>query len=235
MPYFYGDNPAGWIRQCDPYFELSNIPEYMKVKLATAYISSRADIWLRGTGILSQHTLPTWSELCTRITDRFGEISSFDAMEQFQSLQQIGGVTPYSDKFEENLVLLKKDNPYLQEPFFIASFVRGLKQDIKHFVKCHQPKTLLDASWYARQLEQVDQPKKLQLSVPPRTSYSKPSSWKPPLPSVDKQSTSATTPPREPRKCYFCKENWHFGHKCKTSKSFTSSQGHCEGKRTDAV
>ena len=104
--------------------------------------------------------LLTWLQFCALITNRFGEVSSFDAMEQFQSPHQVSTVAQYIDQFEKSMVLLKKDNLYFEEPFFIASFVRGLKQDIKHFVKCHQPKKLLDAYWYARQLEQVEPPNK---------------------------------------------------------------------------
>lgn len=59
MPYFDGENPLGWIRQSDRYFELSYTPENLKVKIATAYMSGRADTWLRETGILLQATLPS--------------------------------------------------------------------------------------------------------------------------------------------------------------------------------
>lgn len=116
-----------------------------------------------------QKPLPTWQQFCAMVLNRFVEVSSFDAMEQFQFLHQTASVSQYIDQFEESMVLLKKDNPYLEDPFFIASFVRGLKQDIKHFVKCHRPKKLLDAYWFARQLEQVEPPKKLQLTLPTET------------------------------------------------------------------
>ncbi|KAG2604237.1 hypothetical protein PVAP13_4NG055900 [Panicum virgatum] len=150
MPYFNGDNPSGWIRRCDRYFELSIIPDHMKVKIALAYITGKADTWLRGTGIMLNTALPQWPEFCTMVLNMFAEISLFDAMEKFQNLQQLFTVSQYIDLFEEAMILLKKDNPYLEEPFFLASFVRGLKPDIKHFVKCYQPKKLLDAYWYAR-------------------------------------------------------------------------------------
>lgn len=179
MPYFYGDNPACWIHQCGRYFKLSSTPEYLKVKIATAYITGHDDTWLRGSGIILQQPLPSWSQFCVMVTNRFGEISSFDAMEQFQALQQVSSVAQYIDQFEESMVLLKKDNPYLEEAFFIASFVRGLKTDIKHLVKYHQPKKLLDAYWYARQLEQVEPPKKLQVTLPGnRPSLNRNGGWK---------------------------------------------------------
>lgn len=77
-------------------------------------------------------------------------------MDKFQSLQQAHTIAQYIDQFEENLVLLKRDNPYLQKSFSIASFIRDHKPDFKQFVIFHQPQTLMNAYWYARHLEQVE-------------------------------------------------------------------------------
>lgn len=48
---FEGDNPLGWIRQCDKYFELAKVPEENRSDLAVSYMIGRVDklaarIWI---------------------------------------------------------------------------------------------------------------------------------------------------------------------------------------------
>lgn len=53
FPVFEGDNPLGWIRQCDKYFELARVPEENRSDLAVSYMTGRADNWPRGSGLLA--------------------------------------------------------------------------------------------------------------------------------------------------------------------------------------
>lgn len=100
----------------------------MKVKIASAYITGRADTWLRGTGILLLHHFSSWKHFCTMLSDRFGEVSTYQVTDQFQSLEQTHSINQYIDKFEESLVLTKRDNPNLQDLFSSLSLSRPWNQ-----------------------------------------------------------------------------------------------------------
>jgi hypothetical protein len=52
FPRFEGDNPVGWIRQCEKYFQMAAAPEEYKVYLAQLYFVRKVDVWLRGSGLL---------------------------------------------------------------------------------------------------------------------------------------------------------------------------------------
>jgi hypothetical protein len=74
-------------------------------------------------------------------------------MEQFQQLKQNTTINLYIDSFEEWMTAMKRDHRYLPELFFTLRFLSGLKDTIKHAVKCHKPPDLRSAYWYARQEE----------------------------------------------------------------------------------
>uniref|UniRef100_A0ACD5Y3G3 Uncharacterized protein n=1 Tax=Avena sativa TaxID=4498 RepID=A0ACD5Y3G3_AVESA len=54
FPRFDGDNPVGWIRQCEKYFQMAAAPEEYKVHLAQLYFIGPADVWLRRSGLHKQ-------------------------------------------------------------------------------------------------------------------------------------------------------------------------------------
>lgn len=70
-------------------------------------------------------------------------------------MKQTSTVQEYITKFEEFMGLVKRDNPFLQDSYFITSFVAGLQEPIQHHLQCHKPTTLTNAFWYARRLEQA--------------------------------------------------------------------------------
>lgn len=66
FPRFEGEDPVGWIRQCNKYFQMSGAPEEYKVSLDQLYIIGEADVWLRRSGLLKKKV--SWKEFCTEIT-----------------------------------------------------------------------------------------------------------------------------------------------------------------------
>jgi hypothetical protein len=60
-------------------------------------------------------------------------------MEQFHLLKQTTTVSNYIDNFEEHMLLMKRDHPYLTDNFFLLRFLAGLKGSVKHSVKSHNP------------------------------------------------------------------------------------------------
>jgi hypothetical protein len=67
FPRFSGDDPVGWIRQCNKYFQMSGAPEEYKVSLAQMYVIDDADVWLRRSGLLKKQV--SWKQFGTEVKD----------------------------------------------------------------------------------------------------------------------------------------------------------------------
>jgi hypothetical protein len=105
------------------------------------------------------------------------------------------------------------DSSGLTEQYFVCSFIAGLKDIIKHYLIPHNPLTLCDTYWKAKELEKWILVKKSLLS--PTTSYSKPPPTQPnniPQPNPN-QHQKIPVRPREQGKCWGCQEPWTPEHK----------------------
>ncbi|KAL4310989.1 hypothetical protein GQ457_01G000170 [Hibiscus cannabinus] len=109
LPFFEGENPRGWVRKCQKYFALFEIPEE--------------------------------PDLCHRFSDK----NCSDIIEEFNKLIQKGSVEDYQGKFEELKPYMLLYNASLEEGYFVSIFVSGLKEELKHRVKVHEPKSLTEA------------------------------------------------------------------------------------------
>ncbi|KAL0429975.1 UNVERIFIED_CONTAM: hypothetical protein Sradi_0623500 [Sesamum radiatum] len=57
FPKFNGDDPRGWIRKCQWYFQtVYTIPEDQKVSLASVHFEGKAELWFQG---IAERGLPT--------------------------------------------------------------------------------------------------------------------------------------------------------------------------------
>jgi folate-dependent tRNA-U54 methylase TrmFO/GidA len=86
----------------------------------------------------------------------------------------VSSINDYVEKFEELTGKIKRDNPSLQEEYFTHSFISGLKEPIQHHLQCHKPKSLNEACWYARRLEQTNQSSRKFLPFNPAAKLLKP-------------------------------------------------------------
>jgi hypothetical protein len=131
------------------------------------------------------------------------------------------------------MALMQMDNPGLSEPYFVSSFVAGLREGIKHYLIPHSPQTLSDTYWKAKELEKGILIKRslLTSSTPttkPNPSYQTTNQYKTPyqtpqlppnktLPANNNPNPSLPKPippkPKEPGKCWGCKEPWTPEHK----------------------
>jgi hypothetical protein len=126
FPYFSGEKPLGWIRQVNKYFELSQVPDECKVDLSQTYITGHANNWLRSSRVLTDTV--TWEQFCRLLCDRFAESSIYEILERFHGVKQLNlSVSAYTDKFEEIMAIIRDEHPYLQDHYYIVSFVNGLK------------------------------------------------------------------------------------------------------------
>jgi hypothetical protein len=86
FPRFEGENPVGWIRQCEKYFQLAATPKEYKVHLAQLYFTGPADVWLGRPGLHKQQL--SWTQFSEEVTRRFCENSTYELAEKFNSVKQ---------------------------------------------------------------------------------------------------------------------------------------------------
>lgn len=129
FPKFNGDNPLGWITRAKKYFEMKDVPKECRFDMAHMHIIRSADVWLRSSVILLNP--PLWPYFFTLICNRFVDCSIYDVIDNFHSLKQnYTHVSSYIDKFDEVMAIVKKEHPSLEEQYYVASFVNGLKDEI---------------------------------------------------------------------------------------------------------
>jgi hypothetical protein len=219
FPEFDGTDPDGWIRKAEKYFELVGVPTEDRVQLAVLYIKGKAEFRWRGTGY-SPNNLQ-WYQFCRWLGARFSDTSTYEAVGQFHSLRQMGSVNEYIDKFEELMSLVKRDNPFLRDEYFTCSFVSGLKEPIQHHLQCYKPRSLVDAFWYAKRLEQATTiPRKPYPPIfPARTT--KP--WAKEARVSDQKDANSIAELKAAGKCFKCREPWIPGHTkvCKGKQVFS--------------
>jgi hypothetical protein len=144
FPKFDGTNPMEWLRTTEKYFAMVYVPEEAKFDYAQMYLTGQADVWLRNSGVLEENL--SWQEFCTVIIQRFSDDSSYEVVENFNSIKQgTMTVAQYTDKFEQKMSSYRKENPGVSDSYYIKCYNNGLREDIKHYLKPLKPLTLYDA------------------------------------------------------------------------------------------
>jgi hypothetical protein len=159
FPKFEGEDPVGWIRQCNKFFRMASTPEEYKLSLAQMYMVGEADVWLRRSGLLKKQL--TWPQFYEQVTHRFFTSGSYDLTDRFNSVKQNNStVKEYTKLFEDLMADVQEENPNLSESWFVRCFVNGLREGIKYQVRPLRPATLTDAFWMAVDIEPYHPPKK---------------------------------------------------------------------------
>ncbi|KAL4313107.1 hypothetical protein GQ457_01G008060 [Hibiscus cannabinus] len=148
---FDGENPRSWVKKCQKYFTLFAILENQKLEIASMYLTGRAEV--RFDGYIMQKNRATWHEFVADLCHRFCDKEHSDVIEEFNKLLQKSTVDEYQERFEELQPFMLQHNAHLEEDYFISSFISGLKEELKHKVKVHEPKTLADACRKAKLYE----------------------------------------------------------------------------------
>jgi hypothetical protein len=85
FPKFDGGNPAGWLRQAEKCFALTETPLHKRVKFAEIFLVGKADHWLRSTCINTNSL--TWSEFAALINIRFATKTSLELNDSFHHME----------------------------------------------------------------------------------------------------------------------------------------------------
>jgi hypothetical protein len=185
------------------------------VDLSQTYITGRADNWLRSSRVLTDTV--TWEQFCRLLCDRFAESSIYEILERFHGVKQLNlSVSAYTDKFEEIMAVIRDEHPYLQDHYYIVSFVNGLKPEIKCNLRPQRPKTLSDAYWMARDYESGLAAAHRRYGQYPAAPYrlGPPPQQKLLGPPVPEKPAYVPPPARKPGVCWRCNAPWQPGHKC---------------------
>jgi hypothetical protein len=216
FPTFSGENAMGWLRQCEKYFSLANVPMDIWVSMATLHCQGAAEHWWRGVRIPSGFM--QWSVFTNMVLDRFSPVSHYGVVEQFNQTKQVSSVNDYILIFEEQMGIMQRAHPQMTESYYVQAFIVGLKDIIKHYLIPHNPISLIDCYWKARELEKGNLAKKT--FAYSQSSYQKPlciqfqqGISKPTQPSTTTTVVPAQTFKKEPGKCWGCGEPWTPQHK----------------------
>jgi hypothetical protein len=85
-PSFTGMNLTEWLRKCNSFFELHQVPLAYRTQLATMQFHELASEWY--DGYLIDHEPPDWKELVRLVNSRFKRISSKNTLEELKDLNQ---------------------------------------------------------------------------------------------------------------------------------------------------
>ncbi|KAL4351905.1 hypothetical protein GQ457_06G037700 [Hibiscus cannabinus] len=219
---FDGINPRGWIKRCQKYFTLFDIPEEQKMDLASMHLEGKAETWFDGY-IMQKHRL-SWHEFTADLCHRFSDRTDTDVIEEFNKLIQKGSVEEYQENFEELKPYIIQQNPYQGEPYFVSSFLSGLKEELRHRVKVHSPTSLVEAYRLAK-LHELSLEIEAKRLKPKSYTYSNqnpfPKNWNPNPPTPQKTTTHNTTKQslleyrRSHNLCFKCGDKFSPGHQCK--------------------
>ncbi|XP_070052418.1 uncharacterized protein [Nicotiana tomentosiformis] len=236
FPRFSGKDLRTWLYKVDQFFTIDDIHSDQRVKVASIHFEGGAIPWHQAYmgNRLFVHP-PIWNEYVMALVERFG--TEFDdLMADLKNLKQVGSVREYQASFDKTMTRLN-----LPQGYAFNCFLTGLKPEISYSVRLLNPQTLSHAYYVARIQEAAfiaqnkahkvpllptphPSSRKISEYLPPKASYSKPSTEFTPYSTQNPPSkpfqrklipTAEMNAKREKGLCYFCDEKYTPGHKCK--------------------
>lgn len=130
------------------------------------------------------------------------------------------------------MAVVRDEHPYLQEHYYVVSFVNGLKPNIRCNLRPQKPKTLTQAYWMAKDYESGLQAKYQAYVAPQDRQLQTHNSLKMQL----LQPSQYLFPPaapvvKKPGVCWRCNGPWVPGHRCKQAPNLHAITG--EGNSED--
>ncbi|KAK2980270.1 hypothetical protein RJ640_016948 [Escallonia rubra] len=151
FPRFNGENPRGWVRKCEQYFDFCPIHEDFMVAYASVHFDEQVEYWY-STYIKPLGTV-RWKQFVEDLYARFSNLSRDSVIGEFNQLKQVASVGEYYNYFEELRAQVVDEFDILDEGYFVKSFVGGLKPEIRSRVEQFEVTTLSKAIHIARKEE----------------------------------------------------------------------------------
>jgi hypothetical protein len=138
FPKFEGENPKLWKSRSERYFEMYDVDPSLWVMVALMHFEGPAARWLQS--VEHRVCVATWIELCSWIHDRFARDQHELLIRQMYKIKQQGSVQDYIDRFCELVDQLQAYSPNVDQLYYTAHFIDGLRDDIKYFISIQLPK-----------------------------------------------------------------------------------------------
>ena len=151
MPVFEGEDAYGWIYRVERYFEIQGIPPQEQLLAAAVCMEGEALSWYRWSE--GQNPFYSWDGFKRRLLLRFQQTQGGNLYEQFLSITQEGTAREYVAMFEK----LACQVVGVAQSVLEATFIKGLKPDLRAAVRVMKPESLAHAMDLAISIEDNQQ------------------------------------------------------------------------------
>ena len=147
MRKFDGKDPATWILQMEQFFDLNNVQNTQKVRMATLYLEPNQFVWYQWLCCHKQFI--TRAIFTEELIPHYEDTKSNTFFSQLISLKQKGSIMEHIEEFQKLNIRVKN----IPEEHRIDVFVGILKDNIQHDVCLWEPDSLEKAFRLARKME----------------------------------------------------------------------------------
>ncbi|XP_078157458.1 uncharacterized protein LOC144553234 [Carex rostrata] len=151
FPIFSGIKPTSWVECCNFYFNMYQIPEEYKSRMATMHFTGPAEDWYRCFQIANPNS-PPWPILVEEMLSFFSQKDG-NVVDEFKRVHQSGNLEEYITQFLQARARLTCKRRITREDFYVEGFISGLKEELRNTIELFSPSTLNDAIRCARQIE----------------------------------------------------------------------------------
>ncbi|KAK2973606.1 hypothetical protein RJ640_027516 [Escallonia rubra] len=128
-----GDDPRGWVRKAEQYFDLCPVHEDYKVPYASVHFDAQAEHWY--AAYIKPIENVDWDSFVRDVYARFSSLTGVSVLGEFNKLHQMGTVDDYFNRFEALRAQVVQEFDYLDESYFCMSFIGGLRPEIQSRVE----------------------------------------------------------------------------------------------------
>ncbi|KAL0539505.1 hypothetical protein IC582_023720 [Cucumis melo] len=150
IPMFNGENPETWIYRAEHYFDINELMDEEKVKVAVVSFGPDEVNWFRWSN--NRKKVKTWEDLKRRMFEHFKSPGEGSLGARLIRIKQDGSYSDYLKKFLEYSAPL----PEMAESVLIDAFVTGLETNLQAEVKSRHPVTLEECMREAQMVSDRD-------------------------------------------------------------------------------
>ena len=129
MRKFDGKDPATWILQMEQFFDLKNLQNTQKVRMATLYLELNQFVWYQW--LCAHKQFMTWVIFMEELMAHYEYTKSNTFFSQLINLKQKGSMTEHIEDFQKLNIRVK----YILEDHRIDVLIWTLKDNIQHEVR----------------------------------------------------------------------------------------------------
>src|ERR1700730_12729771 len=105
MRKFDGKDPATWILQMEQFFDLNNVQNTQKVRMATLYLEQNQFVWYQW--LFSRKQFITWAFFTEELIAHYEDTKSNTFFSQLISLKQKGSIMKHIEEFQKLNIRVK--------------------------------------------------------------------------------------------------------------------------------